>query len=410
MSGIKVLMVHDYELARRGLRRMLEGYEDIEVVGEAGNAVEAIGQVGTVSPDVILMDAEMPYVSGLETIRILKEQGYSGAVIVLSIDSQQLDDALRLGVGGYLVQDAQADELVSAIRRVPEGGFVFGATLMKTAHGQEKALRYLVGREVATGSMSGNAASTWVRPEESEAEQPSVVIQEESSLTSVEQKLLELLARGASDKVIAARLPTTEDLVKTQLNALLRKLGLSNRHQAVDYARRTGLAQGYTRDADDLSDDGRTERHEAVEEKAVAGDLLGDLVKDTTEPTQGVTGPADSSPTPAPDMVVTDVELVLSSPMEPGMVLKLHQWLTGVANVDVGEITGSWTGDTLKRASVRRPLPLLQMLGELPDVVEVTEEPYASEGSGPSPGVLRSPGELLGIQESCWGLLIGGAP
>ena len=305
MSGIRVLLVHDYELARRGLRRMLEGYEDIEVVGEAGNAVEAIGQVGTVSPDVVLMDAEMPHVSGLETIRILKEQGYSGAVIVLSIDIQQLDDALRLGVGGYLVQDAQADELVSAIRRVPEGGFVFGATLMKTAQGQEKALRYLLGPEVGTGSMSGNAAG--------------------------------------------------------------------------------------------LSGEGRSEGHQAVEEKAVAEQPPGEPAKDTTEPTQWVTGPANTSPTPSPDMVVSDVELMISPPVEPGMVLKLHQWLTGVANVDVGEITGSWTGDTLMRASVRRPLPLLKMLGELPDVVKVTEEPYAMEGSGPSPGVLRSPGELLGM-------------
>ena len=76
MSGIRVLLVHGYELARRGLRRMLEGYEDIEVVGEAGNAVEAIGQVGTAFPDVVLMDAEMPHVSGLETIRMLKERGY----------------------------------------------------------------------------------------------------------------------------------------------------------------------------------------------------------------------------------------------------------------------------------------------------------------------------------------------
>lgn len=73
--SISVLLVHKYELARRGLRRMLEDHEDIDVVAEAGNAVEALSQVELGSPDVILMDAEPPYVSGLETIRILKERG-----------------------------------------------------------------------------------------------------------------------------------------------------------------------------------------------------------------------------------------------------------------------------------------------------------------------------------------------
>ena len=283
---------------------------------------------------------------------------------MLSIDVQQFDDALRLGAGGYLVQDTQSDELVSAIRRVPEGAFVFGATLMKTAQGQEKVLRYLAGPGVGTAPMPGSAVDAGVRPEKSEAKQPPGVAQREPSLVPTEQKLLELLARGASDKVIAARLPTTESLVKTQLNVLLRKLGLSNRRQAVDYARRAGLAQGETRDAGSIPNEGRIEGYEAVEETAMAEQPAGERAIDTTEPSQGATGLADASPPPAPEMVTSNVEFMISPPVEPGMVLKLHQWLTGVANVDVGEITGPWTGGTVMRASVRHPLPLLQMLAE----------------------------------------------
>ena len=120
----RVLLVHRYELARRGLRRMLEEHEDMEVVGEAGNAVEALGQAELVSPDVILMDAELPYVSGLETIRILRERGLPGAVVVLSMDVEKLDEALRLGAGAYLVEETEAGELASVIRQVPEGGTI----------------------------------------------------------------------------------------------------------------------------------------------------------------------------------------------------------------------------------------------------------------------------------------------
>ena len=143
MSDIRVTLVHKYELARRGLRRMLEEHEGIEVVGEAGNAIEALRQVELDSPDVVLMDAELPQISGLETTRLLKERGLPGAVVVLSLDARKLIDAMHMGAKAYVVENTEADELASVIRRVPDGGFVIGASLMNTVTGQASVFQYL---------------------------------------------------------------------------------------------------------------------------------------------------------------------------------------------------------------------------------------------------------------------------
>ena len=94
----------------------------MEVVGEAGSALEAIGQVSNTSPDVVLMDLEMTDIGGLEATRILKNLGYEGAVIALSSDDRRLDDAIDAGAFGYMLKDAPTDEVVEVVRRVPEGG------------------------------------------------------------------------------------------------------------------------------------------------------------------------------------------------------------------------------------------------------------------------------------------------
>ena len=105
-NRIKVLLVLDKILAQRGLRGTLEEYEDIQVVGEAGDAVEAMRQVAAACPDVIVMDADIPFINGLQTTRLLKERGYPGAVIVLSTDALHLQEAVDSGATGYLISDA----------------------------------------------------------------------------------------------------------------------------------------------------------------------------------------------------------------------------------------------------------------------------------------------------------------
>ena len=302
VSGIKALLVHPHERAQQGLWRVLEEHKDIEVVGEAHNAIEAMSQVDAVSPDVVLLDSEMPEADGLEVVSILKDRAFPGAVVVLSID-------------------AHADEIVSAMSQAPEGGFFFGASLMGTAWGQGVALRYLAAQQHGGAQATpAPVAETGAGPEESEEATP-----------------IESVARG----VPGERRIEAATIIET-----------------------------------------------TIEEKAVAGQ--------TTVPTQGVAETVSPSPTPALSTVESDVELVISPPMEPGIVLKLHKWLQEFAFADIEEIVGSLTGDTVLRMTIRQPVPLLQMLGELPDVTEVSEEQYTGD-SRDLPGVFRRQAEFKSI-------------
>ena len=124
---IRVFIVDDHEMVRVGLRRMLELEEDLEVVGEAGSAEEALGLVEALSPHVILMDIKMPNVNGLDATRHLKSRGLQGEVIVLSLHEEYLAQAIEAGATGYLVKDVKRDELVDAIRRAAQGTWYWGA-------------------------------------------------------------------------------------------------------------------------------------------------------------------------------------------------------------------------------------------------------------------------------------------
>ena len=117
---LKVLLVDDQELVRHGLRRMLETEEDIEVVGECAGANEAFSQVEKLSPDVVLMDAQMPGVNGIEATHHLKENGldYGGDVIVLAECADYLVESMKAGAAGYLLKDIKGPELADNIRKV----------------------------------------------------------------------------------------------------------------------------------------------------------------------------------------------------------------------------------------------------------------------------------------------------
>ena len=302
-TGIRVLLVDDHELARRGLRRMLELDADIQVVGEASNADEALGLVDDLSPDVVMMDIQMGYINGLEATRLLKDRGFAGAVLILSMYEEYLDQAIQARAEGYLVKDAKREELISSIRDAASGHFIFGASLLRSPQKMNSAFEQL--------------HRQWA---EAAAPQDGHVPQE---------------PRNAP------------------LNG-------------------------------------------ALEENAGVEQSPGQLAKEPPEPSQNGTDPV-SSPSLAPlDTVVTNVELVIPPPLEPGAILKLHQWLREVARADVGEIAGSWMGDTVMTMTLRQPIPLLRMLAELPDVAEVTEEPYR-EGTQLTTGVLRSTRDMLEI-------------
>lgn len=303
MSRIGVVLVLDDALTRERLRAVLDECEDIDVVGEAGNAIEAMGKLSTVSPDVVLVDVEMPHINGLETTRLLKEGGYQGAVIALSIGTERLEEALRLGAAGYLTKDVSSDELPAVIRRLPEGGLVFGASVMGSRETREIALRYIMGQGASVPHATPGAA------------------------------------------------------------------GLAVEGSAVVEPAEGGLPA-----------EARAEADAASEEMAVVDQPVETQHSDDSGPAPPVAESADSPTIPPHDAIMVEVELVISPPVEPTMVVRLHQWLQEVANADINQVFGSWTEDTVVRVTLRQPVPLLRLLKGLPDVAEVTEEPYTETG------------------------------
>jgi two-component system, NarL family, response regulator LiaR len=210
---IRVLIVDDHEVVRRGLRTFLDLQGELEVVGEAADGEEAVAEVARLSPDVVLMDLVMPRLDGVAAIRRIRVQSPATRVIALTsfLDDDKLLPAVRAGAAGYLLKDVRPQELVSAIR---------------TAHAGEALLH--------------PAAAARLMAEVAEGERTQV----RSPLTEREREVLCLVARGMPNKVIARELGVSEKTVKTHVSNLLRKLGLTDRTQAALYAVREGLVPG----------------------------------------------------------------------------------------------------------------------------------------------------------------------
>ena len=124
---MKILIVDDYSLLRRGLRRLLEFEPDIEIVGEAADGEEALRQVHLLAPDVVVMDIRMPGTNGLQAAKKLQEVGFPGKVMFISMYEEYISEAVEVGASGFLSKAAKLDEIVSSIRRVHAGGYVFAA-------------------------------------------------------------------------------------------------------------------------------------------------------------------------------------------------------------------------------------------------------------------------------------------
>lgn len=212
-APIRVLLADDQRLVRTGLRMILDGYDGIEVVGEAADGAEAVTLCGQLRPDVVLMDVRMPGTDGIEATRLLNATEPAPRVLVLT--TFDLDDvvydALRAGASGFLLKDAPEDTLVSAIRVVHDGGSLFAPSVT----------RRLIERFAARPAHSARPA-----PE---------------ALTEREAEVLLLVARGLTNAEIGRELYVTENTVKTHVARVLMKLGLRDRVQAVVYAYERGL-------------------------------------------------------------------------------------------------------------------------------------------------------------------------
>ncbi|RZI42750.1 response regulator [Herbaspirillum sp. HC18] len=212
---ISVLLVDDHTLFRSGIRSLLQRNSDFAVVGEAADGVEGIKRAKQLRPDVVLLDLNMPGMSGLETLQLLLEDCPDTAVILLTVseEAEDLTTALQAGARGYLIKNIDADYLVRAIRRAAAGEPVL-AEAMTT-----KLVAHLQG-----GTQK--------------AEPPSDL----DKLTPREKEILACLARGESNKHIARTLDVAESTVKIHVQNILKKLNLSSRVQAAVFAVGHGMA------------------------------------------------------------------------------------------------------------------------------------------------------------------------
>ena len=215
--SIRVLIVDDQELVRTGFRLFLETQPGLAVVGEAGDGEEAIERVRELRPDVVLMDIRMPTMDGVEATARLTSGAVEPAPRVLVLTTFDLDEyvfgALRAGAAGFLLKDAPRERLIEAIRVV---------------HSGEALLSPSITRRLIEDFA---ARSDPIEP-------PAAVLAE---LTPREREVLGLVAHGLSNAEIAARLVVTEATVKSHVGAVLLKLGLRDRVQAVVFAYEHGI-------------------------------------------------------------------------------------------------------------------------------------------------------------------------
>jgi len=221
VEPIRILLVDDQTLFRQSLTSLLQEYDHIEVVGEAGDGLEAIEKARELMPDIILMDIRLPRCSGLESTRAITREIPSVSIVMLTVSDKAKDlfTAVKGGAKGYCLKTVEADELVKAIELVFRG------------------------HVVVSPLMATKLLTEFSDMAEAERRQAKAV---GTILTEREKEVLRLLAQGASNKEIAQALVIAENTVKTHLRNILHKLHLHNRVQAAIYAIQEGLAEGGT--------------------------------------------------------------------------------------------------------------------------------------------------------------------
>lgn len=213
---IKLLLVDDHAVVRSGLQMLLDGQEDVEIVGEADTASEAINMATQVSPDVILMDIGLPDMSGIDATREIKKHWPEMAVVALTIheDEEYFFRMLEAGASGYVPKRAAPEELLTAIRVAASGEVYLYPSLAK-----------LLVKDYFTQENSTVQESTL------------------DGLTERQQEVLALLAEGATNAEIAEKLHISPKTVASHRENIMQKLKLHSRTELVKYAIRKGLIQ-----------------------------------------------------------------------------------------------------------------------------------------------------------------------
>jgi DNA-binding NarL/FixJ family response regulator len=206
---IRVLLCDDHTILRDGLRNLLEGEPDLQVVGEASDGQQAIQAVRDLQPDVVLMDINMPGMSGMEAVEKLTAEFEGIRILILTMFNHEeyLFRTIRAGAKGYLLKDSPVSEVVEAIRKVMTGGSVLNP------------------------SLTDKLMASYREPREEPAEK----------LSPREMEVLTALVQGLSNKLIAEQLFISETTVKLHISNIYRKLGVKSRSQAIMHAVREKL-------------------------------------------------------------------------------------------------------------------------------------------------------------------------
>ena len=210
---IRVLVVDDHVLYRRGLERVLELEEDIVIVGEASDGAEAVARAEELVPDVVLMDVRMPRSSGIEACVAIREVAPSARIVMLTMSEEEADlfSAVQAGANGYLLKDVPGEEIAASLRAVHGGQSLISPSMASHLLAEFAAL-----------SRRGAARDAAAVPA--------------PRLTARELEVLRLVARGRSNRDIAGELFISENTVKNHVRNLLEKLQLHSRMEAAMYA------------------------------------------------------------------------------------------------------------------------------------------------------------------------------
>jgi DNA-binding NarL/FixJ family response regulator len=214
MNPLRILLVDDHILFRKGLARLLDAQPDFQVVGEASDGTEGVEKARALRPDVVLMDLRMPVCDGLEATRQIKRELPSVRVVILTVseDDQDFLAAIRSGADGYLVKSMRPESLFQELRGL--------------AQGEAPLSRAMTGKLLRQIARTASVSPTSVPP---------------NALSDRELQVLRLLTEGLSNEEIAAELGISVNTVRNHVRNILEKLGLRNRVQAAVYAVRQGL-------------------------------------------------------------------------------------------------------------------------------------------------------------------------
>jgi RNA polymerase sigma factor (sigma-70 family) len=222
LGKIRVLLVDDHAILREGIRFLLTGSGEVDVIGEAGDGIEALEMVEKLQPDAVLMDISMPRMNGIEATKELKKRHPDLPVLILSMyDSDEyVVPILKAGAAGYVLKRAAAQDLVSALKAVVSGQVILDPTVAQTV----------------MANLGGTGGQSTLQPERNEAS-----FQALEQLTEREREVLTLIAQGLTNQQIADKLYISIKTVQAHRANLMEKLDLHDAVELTKFAIRTGL-------------------------------------------------------------------------------------------------------------------------------------------------------------------------